>query len=68
MPLSAYAGVVPVEDDDVDFAQWMKEIHKEWLEVKAESKHILETNSKNFGEMGGIYDRTTCRNNRWRLR
>ena len=48
----AYVGVAPVEDDGVDFAQRMKEIHKELLELQAESNRLMETISRNLEEMG----------------
>ena len=48
----AYVGVASVEDDGVDFAQRMKEIHKELLELQAESNRLMETISKNLEEMG----------------
>lgn len=48
----AYVGVAPVEDDGVDFAQRMKEIHKELLKLQAESNRLMETISKNLEEMG----------------
>ena len=48
----AYVGVAPVEDDGVDFAQRMKKIHKELLELQAESNRLMETISKNLEEMG----------------
>lgn len=48
----AYVGVAPVEDDGVDFAQRMKEIHKELLELQVESNRLMETISKNLEEMG----------------
>ena len=48
----AYVGIAPVEDDGVDFAQRMKEIHKELLELQAESNRLMETISKNLEEMG----------------
>lgn len=48
----AYVGVAPVEDDGVDFAQRMKEIHKELLELQAKSNRLMETISKNLEEMG----------------
>lgn len=47
-----YVGVAPVEDDGVDFTQRMKEIHKELLELQAESNRLMETISKNLEEMG----------------
>ena len=37
----AYVGVAPVEDDGVDFAQRMKEIHKELLELQALSYFLI---------------------------
>ena len=46
------SGVAPVEDDGVDFTQRMKEIHKELLELQAESNRLMETISKNLEEMG----------------
>jgi len=53
-PCCAYidGAVAPVEDDGVDFAQRMKEIHKELLELQAESNRLMETISKNLEEMG----------------
>ena len=48
----ACVGVAPVEDDGVDFAQRMKKIHKELLELQAESNRLMETISKNLEEMG----------------
>ena len=48
----AYVGVAPTEDDGVDFAQRMKEIHAELLSLQAESNALMETISKNMKEMG----------------
>ena len=47
----AYVGVVPVEDDGVDFAARMAEIHSELLALQAESNELMETISKNMKEM-----------------
>ena len=49
----AYVGVAPVEDDGVDFAERMKEIHRELLSLQAESNSLMETISKNMEEFGG---------------
>ena len=48
----AYVGVAPVEDDGVDFAERMAEIHKELLELQDESNELMVTISKNMKEMG----------------
>lgn len=48
----AYVGVAPVEDDGVDFAERMKEIHKELLELQAESNELMDAISRNMKEMG----------------
>ena len=48
----AYVGVAPVEDDGVDFAARMAEIHSELLSLQAESNALMETISKNWEEMG----------------
>ena len=48
----AYVGVAPVEDDGVDFAARMAEIHRELLSLQAESNSLMETISKNWEEMG----------------
>ena len=48
----AYVGVAPVEDDGVDFAQRMAEIHRELLALQAESNELMETISENLKEMG----------------
>ena len=48
----AYVGVAPVEDDGVDFASRMAEIHSELLALQAESNELMDTISKNMKEMG----------------
>ncbi len=48
----AYVGVAKVEDDGVDFAKRMKEIHTELLSLQAESNELMNTISKNMEEMG----------------
>ena len=48
----AYVGVAPAEDDGVDFAQRMGEIHRELLELQEESDELMETISRNWEEMG----------------
>ena len=48
----AYVGVAPVEDDGVDFAERMKEIHAELITLQAESNELMDTISKNIKEMG----------------
>ena len=48
----AYVGVTPAEDDGVDFHERMAEIHKELLELQAESDRLMETISKDWEEMG----------------
>ncbi len=48
----AYVGVAPAEDDGVDFAQRMGEIHRELLDLQAESNALMATISKNMKEMG----------------
>ena len=48
----AYVGVAPVEDDGVDFAERMAEIHKELLALQAESNALMEIISKNWEDMG----------------
>lgn len=48
----AYVGVATAEDDGVDFAARMKEIHQELLALQARSNVLMETISKNMGEMG----------------
>ncbi len=48
----AYVGVAAAEDDGVDFAQRMAEIHQELLTLQAESNELMDTISKNMKEMG----------------
>ena len=48
----AYVGVAPTEDDGVDFALRMAEIHQELLTIQAESNALMDTISKNMKEMG----------------
>lgn len=48
----AYVGVAAVEDDGVDFAARMAEIHSELLSLQAESNELMETISRNMKEMG----------------
>ena len=48
----AYVGVAPTEDDGVDFTHRMTEIHRELLELQAESNELMETISRNLKEMG----------------
>lgn len=48
----AYVGVAAAEDDGVDFAQRMAEIHAELLTLQEESNEFMDTISKNMKEMG----------------
>ncbi|MDE7274793.1 MAG: type I restriction-modification system subunit M [Lachnospiraceae bacterium] len=48
----AYVGVAPAEDDGVDFRERMAEIHKELLQLQAESNELMDTISRNMKEMG----------------
>lgn len=48
----AYVGVAPEEDDGIDFRERMVEIHKELLELQAESNELMNTISENMKEMG----------------
>ena len=48
----AYVGVAAAEDDGVDFAQRMGEIHAELLKLQAESNELMQTISENLKEMG----------------
>ncbi len=48
----AYVGVAPTEDDGVDFAQRMSEIHRELLVLQDESNELMQTISKNMKVMG----------------
>ncbi len=49
---SAYVGVAEVEDDGVDFAERMAEIHSELFALQAKSNELMDTISKNMKEMG----------------
>jgi len=48
----AYVGVAEVEDDGVDFAERMREIHAELLSLQAESNALMDKIAKNFEELG----------------
>ena len=48
----AYVGVAVAEDDGVDFAQRMAEIHAELLTLQAQSNELMQTISRNMKEMG----------------
>ena len=48
----AYVGVAPVEDDGVNFAKRMAEIHEELLTLQTESNDLMAIISKNMKEMG----------------
>lgn len=48
----AYVGVAPIENDGVDFAERMSEIHKELLALQEESNELMIAISKNMKEMG----------------
>ena len=48
----AYVGVAEVEDDGIDFNERMKEIHKELIELQAESNELMNSISKNLEELG----------------
>lgn len=48
----AYVGVAPEEDDGVDFEERVKEIHKELLELQAESNQLMDIISENLKEIG----------------
>lgn len=48
----AYVGVAPMEDDGVDFSERMAEIHRELLELQAESNELMDTISQNMKEIG----------------
>ena len=52
MTPGAYVGIAAVEDDGVDFAQRMGEIHRELLTLQEESNDLMQTISKNIKEMG----------------
>lgn len=48
----AYVGVAPIADDGVDFAERMAEIHRELLNLQAESNDLMDTISSNMKELG----------------
>lgn len=48
----AYVGVAEAEDDGVDFNERMKEIHKELIELQAESNELMNSISKNLEDLG----------------
>ena len=48
----AYVGVAAQEDDGVDFAHRMKEIHAELLRLQAQSNELMQTISKNMEGLG----------------
>ena len=48
----AYVGVAEAEDDGVDFAERMAEIHSELLTLQSKSNELMDTISKNIKEMG----------------
>ena len=48
----AYVGVAEAEDDGVDFAERMHEIHAELLTLQQESNTLMEKISANFKELG----------------
>ena len=47
----AYVGVAEAEDDGVDFAERMHEIHTELLTLQQESNELMEKISANFKEL-----------------
>lgn len=48
----AYVGVAEAQDDGVDFAARMKEIHAELLSLQSESDELMKTISNNLKELG----------------
>ncbi len=48
----AYVGVAAREDDGVDFAQRMKEIHTELLKLQTQSNELMQTISRNMEGLG----------------
>lgn len=48
----AYVGVAPVAGDGVDFAERMTEIHRELLNLQAESNNLMGMISANMKELG----------------
>jgi type I restriction enzyme M protein len=47
----AYVGVPPAEDDGVDFAERMAEIHAELVTLQDESNNLIQQISQNFVEL-----------------
>ena len=41
-----------MEDDGIDFAERMKEIHQELLKLQTESNELMDAISQNMKEMG----------------
>ena len=48
----AYVGIAEAEDDGVDFAERMREIHTELLALQMESNALMDKISANFKELG----------------
>ena len=48
----AYVGVAAQEDDGVDFAQRMQEIHAELLNLQTQSNELMQTISRNMEGLG----------------
>jgi type I restriction enzyme M protein len=48
----AYVGVAEQEDDGVDFAKRMQEIHRELLRLQTESNELMQTISRNMEGLG----------------
>ncbi len=48
----AYVGVATEKEDEIDFTERMKEIHKELLALQAESNVLMDTILQNMEEMG----------------
>ena len=48
----AYVGVAEAEDDGIDFAERMHEIHAELLTLQQQSNELMEKISANFKELG----------------
>ena len=47
-----YVGIAEIEDDGVDFAERMREIHAELLSLQAESNTLMKIITANFKELG----------------
>ena len=52
MTPGAYVGVAAAEDDGVDFAERMHEIHAELLTLQEQSNELMMKISANFKELG----------------